>query len=209
MNKWISKIEFVSSKAVCAMASVILGVFTYWAGVSTHMTYVELENLKVREFEDSFIKNIGCLAVVLLLLWCFFKLFLTSDEGKNKERVRIFAVAAAILAGILSILWIHMLGYEPIHDQLQIVQDAWSFLQGDYSDLKGYLEIYPHQVGLVFLYELLFSIWPNERFIYYVHVLWLMLVPYSVCGLYRLYAATVHMVSLFGRECRRRCQKER
>lgn len=178
MKKFVLQLEKLSCKLVGLMATFILAAFTYWAGMYTYMTYVNLENLKVRLYEDSFGKNIGCLSVVLLVLFLFSKIIFVCDENINRKRVRWIAIIVAICAGIGSGIWVIIHNYEPVHDQLQIVADALDFLQGDYSDLKVYLEIYPHQIGLVFLYKLLFSVWPNYEIIFYVHIIWIIAIIY-------------------------------
>lgn len=178
MKKFVSILEKISYKIVCVMATIILAAFTYWAGIYTHMTNVDLENLKIRLYDDSLVKNISFLFIVLVLLFLLSNIIITSDETINRKRVHMIAIAATIGAGIVSVIWVMIHDYEPFHDQLQIVLDAMNFLKGDYSDLKVYLEIYPHQISLVFLYKLLFSVWPDYEAISYVHVLWIMVIVY-------------------------------
>lgn len=184
MKKFCSVLELICSKSVYIMASIILLAFTYWAGKYTHMTYVDLENLKVRLYEDNWILNICCLLGVLILFWIISGCVLSENEERNKWVVRRIAFIASILVGVVGVFWVMIHHYRPDHDQLQIVVDAMAFLEKDYSDLKGYLEIYPHQIGLVFLYKVLFSIVPTYEIIYYVHVVWLM------CIVYFTYAVT-------------------
>lgn len=173
-----SRLERVSSSAVKIIAIIILAAFTYWAAIYTHMTYIELENLKVRLYEDNAWKNIGCLIILVVVLFCGSKIVMTKEEHRNEKRVHLIAVIATVCVGIVSGIWVVLNEYTPYHDQLQVVEDAMNFLHGDYSDLKGYLEIYPHQIGLVFLYKILFSIWSEFEVIYYMHIIWTMAIVY-------------------------------
>lgn len=178
MKTFGSLLEYISCKFVCGMATIILAAFTYWAGTCTYMTNMDLENLKVRFHEDNMWVNICWLVFVLIVFWGVSKILFTQDEKANEKRVHICALVSAIAVGIVGVIWVIVHNYEPFHDQLQVVKDAMDFLKGDYSDLKEYLEIYPHQIGLVFLYKILFSICPNHEAIYFVHVIWLMVIVY-------------------------------
>ena len=171
-------IEFFSSKFVLFIAMVILASFSSWAGKYTHLLNIDLVNLKVRLYEDKIGNNLGCLFVVLVIFWIASKIILKNDEIINKKRVRIFALIATFIAGVVSFKWVIMHPYTPDHDQLQVVVDAMDFLKGNYSDLKGYLEIYPQQIGLVFLYKTVFSLWPNMEVIYFLHTIWVMVIVY-------------------------------
>ena len=178
MRNWSTVLEYISCKVVCAIAVLLLAAFTYWAGMYTHMTYVDLENLKVRLYEDSMLLNVCWLLFSAAVLFFISNMVLTSNEEVNQKRVRFIAILAAVFVGIVGVVWVTINDYVPYHDQLQIVMDAMDFLEGNYKDLKGYLEIYPHQIGLVFLYKILFSIWPDYEAISYFHVIWLMAIVY-------------------------------
>lgn len=201
MKKWRSILEVISSKFVCAIAVIILASFSFWIGVYTHMTYVDLENLKVRLYEDRIGANIGWLVIVAAVLFIISKIVLRKDENVNQKRVRLIAIAMALIAGVVSLIWVVIHNYVPDHDQLQIVVNAKSFLDKDYSDLKGYLEIFPYQIGLVYMYKILFSFWANVEIIYFVHVIWIMVIVYftyavteelfgnSIMSLYSIFGA--------------------
>ena len=178
MKKLGSILEVTGCKGVCLIATVLLAAFTYWAGIYTHMMHVDSDDLKIRLYPDSMLKNVGWLVLILIALFLISKIVLTKEEKVNQKRVRLVAILSAVIVGIIGVVWVTIHSYYPYHDQLQIVMDAMNFLKGDYSDLKVYLEIYPHQVGLVFLYEILFSIWPDYEAISYFHVIWLMVAVY-------------------------------
>ena len=178
MKKWNFVLENISSKIVLCISMVILAAFTYWAGKYTHLINIDLVNLKVRLYEDSIVKNLGWFLCVLVIFGGISKIILKDDENANKKRVRRLAVGATLLVGIVTVKWVIMHPYTPHHDQLQVVVDAMEFIKGNYSDLKGYLEIYPQQIGLVFLYEIIFSIWQNTEIIYFLHTIWIMVIVY-------------------------------
>ena len=178
MKKFRSCIENFSCKAVCIITAIILAAFTYWAGIYTHLLNIDLVNLKVRLYEDQISHNIICFFLVLVFFWGISKFTLTRDEIKNKKRVHMLAILAAGFAGIVSVKWAILHPYMPDHDQLQVVADAMDFIEGNYTDLKGYLEIFPYQTSLVFLYKILLSIWDNLEIIYVFHSFWIMVIVY-------------------------------
>ena len=172
---WLEKL---SCKIVCVITMVLLFAFSYWAGQYTHLLNVDLVNLKVRLYEDKPGSNLLWLLMVSAVFYGISRIILTEDENANRKRIRIIALGAAFLAGIVSMLWVFIHPYTPDHDQLQVVIDAMDFLKGDYSDLKGYLEIYPHQIGLVVLYKIIVSVWPDIEVIYFFHTIWIMVIVY-------------------------------
>lgn len=178
MKKCSFLLEKISCKAVCIMAAIILAAFSYWAGIYTHLINVDLVNLKIRLYEDSFIKNVIWFLSIVLVLFLISKMTLTKNEKQNKKRIHILAISVAILAGVVSLVWAAINNYAPVHDQLQIVQDALEFCDGDFSDLKGYLEIFPYQIGLVHIYKILFSIYPSVSIVYFVHAVLISVIVY-------------------------------
>lgn len=172
-------LEKISCKAICIMTAAILAAFSYWAGKYTHLVNVDLVNLKVRLYEDSIVKNMLVFLFIIFLLFFVSKRIFTKKEEENKKKVHRIAVIIAIAVGILSAIWAVLIPYRPDHDQLQIVQDALDFANGDYSDLKGYLEIFPYQLGLVHLYKILFAICPNTEIIYFFHAIWIAAIIYG------------------------------
>ncbi len=171
-------LEYVSCKAVLGISAIILAALTFWAGIYTHMPKVDLQNAKVRPYPDNIWVNILVLLTVVTVFFVIAKIVLTGSEQKDTKRVHIFAIIVTICVGIIGVVWVTIHTYYPYHDQLQVVMDAMDFKNGIYTDLKGYMEIYPHQLGLTAFYELLFHIWPAYEIIYYFHVIWLMVIVY-------------------------------
>ncbi len=178
MKKWNSILENICSKIVLFIAMVILAAFSYWAGKCTHLLNIDLVNLKVRLYEDKMANNLCWLFIVVFVFWGLYKILLSKDDSANKKRVRIVAIVATLLAGSVSVKWALIHPYTPDHDQLQVVVDAFDFLKGNFSDLKGYLEIFPYQIGLVFLYKNLFSIWADTEAVYLFHAIWIMVIVF-------------------------------
>jgi len=178
MKKITLWLECISCKMVGIMTAVLLLFLTGWSGTYTHMLVADLSEEKVRLYQDNPWINICWLLISAFSFWIVSKIVLTANEEKNKKIVQFLAVVATVFVGIIGVIWVTINTCTPYHDQLQVVEDAMAFLEGDYSDLKGYLEIYPHQLGLVFFYEILFAVWPTYRAVYYFHVIWLMIIVY-------------------------------
>lgn len=139
------------------------------AGIFIYLTYYSLRYSQymfpgTREFpidtKETPIYNIlaaGILgAVVFGCLWMETKL----TERSKLWLERIFLVISLLWIAGCSFWWINSLDRVPEGDQAFIYGGASYFLEGSYSFLGrgGYCEIYPHQLGLIALMELLFLV---------------------------------------------------
>ena len=72
--------------------------------------------------------------------------------------MRSMIVALALWVGICGIIWITSVDRQPVGDQAFIYGGASYFIEGQYSFLEknGYCDMWPHQLGLIAVVELLF-----------------------------------------------------
>ncbi|MCM1101543.1 MAG: hypothetical protein NC079_08150 [Clostridium sp.] len=82
--------------------------------------------------------------------------------GERTQRIvcRVTAGIAMLWQGVWSFLWVLAADRPPGGDQDSVLSAAIGFLEGNYGALGegGYCEIYPHQLGLASLEELIFRI---------------------------------------------------
>lgn len=110
--------------------------------------------------KDSMLQNVLCLGLVLAAFAAG-----TVLEGHLGERPRRWLERAAagiamLWQGVWGFLWITAADRCPKGDQESVFKAAAGYLVGDYHSLgkRGYCEIYPHQLGLASLEELIFRI---------------------------------------------------
>ncbi len=158
--KMMEIFEKVSVKFVLLFIMFIGLIFAYWAGVYTHNYPMDYCVEKMDGNPDSIIRNILALCVALLRMFCLQKFFLKDSFEENEKLLRSLFLVECIVIGCLLLLWIAYSHTDLQADQIQVYWAANSFLNGDYSDmLPGhYTNIYPHQYGLTFLYEIIFSL---------------------------------------------------
>lgn len=92
--------------------------------------------------------------IILIILNYFF-------EKTNKQLVStIILISSIFILAIVSLVYLSNHPYYPSGDQLIVSAAAYYFHEGNYIMLTegGYISMYAFQKGLVFLYELLFSI---------------------------------------------------
>lgn len=107
---------------------------------------------------DSELKNAAALLVSVLLLALLYQVQKRTNQTVQR-RISMAAVAAAMLwIGFLSFWWICSADRMPVGDQAFVYGAASYFREGNYYFFGegGYLEMYPYQLGLVALIELLF-----------------------------------------------------
>lgn len=109
---------------------------------------------------DSVWRNLIALAAACIAFWVLFKL-----ENRIPDRIqawvrRLLLAALAVWIGVAGITWITVLDRTPVGDQAFIYGGASYFIEGKYWFLgKGaYCDMYPYQLGLIALVELLFRV---------------------------------------------------
>lgn len=159
---------------------ILYGFLTFisfiWTGYvsSTKNDYHEL----AEQFYDNPI-------ITILIIFSVFTLIFLLERfyGLSKISTKKLRFAATLFIFAAGILWIFMAKTFPVHDQSLVSKAAGEFLHGDYSRLapKEYLGRFPHQLGIVFILQLIYSIVGegNTTFIMVLNVIFL-------CGIYNM-----------------------
>lgn len=140
-------------------AAIFLWLVWYAFRYTQYMNPGEMEI--PRDVKDSMGRNLLGLAMAVVVLYGVFCL-----EKKVPDKAQLWISRATL---IVSMLWITTAGFWwitaaqriPRGDQAFVYGAASMFLEGDYIFLappKGYLVMYPHQLKLIFLLELLFCL---------------------------------------------------
>lgn len=135
--------------------------------------------------KDSVLWNLLTLAAAIGLFAAGFAL-----EGRVEERIQKWirrgaAGIAMLWQGAWGFLWISSADRPPTGDQGNVFTAASGYLTGDYYSLgpNGYCEIYPHQLGLASLEELVFRICGKADY----HVLQVILLAMITGEIYFIY----------------------
>lgn len=170
-------LEFIGEKTVKLMILVIAGVLAFWSARYTYVYPVNYSLEKVSIEHDSLLKNLLVFAVLFIAIYGLQALVLRGTEEQKKKRVLTFALIDIALVGGLLIWYVANNRIPPYWDQAQAYLDALSFKNGDYSDMLGYLGMYPQQYGLTFIYELMFLFTPDEyTSIQYLNVVFVLVI---------------------------------
>ncbi len=117
------------------------------------------EEISLRKW-DSIPANLAAAALCVSLFFGAVRL----EEKFAEKSLKIFSEAAAAFTALwifgASLWWIFSSERLPVGDQAFIYGGASYFSQGDYSFLRrgGYCHIYPYQLGLISLVELLYHV---------------------------------------------------
>ena len=105
---------------------------------------------------DSFFMNLIFLALMLLVLYLIAKWV---ERGKERAK-KILLVGVCLFIFSLSLGWNLVSKVVPFADQYTVYEIGKSFSMGYYEGISadGYLSVYPHQIGLVAFYELVFRL---------------------------------------------------
>ena len=143
--------------AISITLTIIFVFLAYANFVST--TFINTTSNEYHEL--AIIKNDNLLVNLILLgvtigIFMLFKKF-TKLSNFNTQKLEILSLSFIFLIGIG---WILLAKPVPVHDQAIVSSNAAAFLQGDYTALEfmEYLSIYPHQLGIVFIFEILYKI---------------------------------------------------
>lgn len=153
--------ENICDKSVKIIIFLITGILTYWAARYSYFYPADYAKEHLLIAPDSIIKNLLALGIVLLITYGLKSIILRGPEYKQRQKVRIFAIAAVVITGALLIYFVSQTHIPPHWDQAQVYADSLNFMAGEYGSMKTYLGMYPQQYGLIFLYETIFRILPD------------------------------------------------
>ena len=144
-------IVVLSAVIVCLLGISCLCMSTYYT--NKYYEYTELVSYK----KDNVLINIVLVIVFIAIVYLIYKLI------KKKDK-KVLIICVLIFFVVFSTIWVVIQKSPPRADQLEIVNNAILFSNGDYSQLHisdtdaGYLAKYPFQLGMVYYVELLFKI---------------------------------------------------
>lgn len=132
--------------------------FLIWYNMRyTQHTLIGKDEKMINE-ADSVLWNLLAAAAVMLLVYGLFVLERRLSE-KARRRITLAAVVLAMIwIGCLSCWWIIGADRVPWEDQAYVYGGASYVMEGQYAFFQqgGYFQMYPYQLGLVWLMELLF-----------------------------------------------------
>ena len=154
---WGLKIAAV--RILCITGSLIFLVLTWYA--LRYTQYIPQYQSEIPlNIRDSEWKNLLALAVAGIGFCVLLKLEKYIPERGQILVRRLLLSVLAVWIGIAGFLWITAMDRQPVGDQAFIYGGASYFIEGGYFFLEkgAYCEMYPYQLGLIFLVELLFRI---------------------------------------------------
>ena len=107
----------------------------------------------------------GCLTFVMYRI----SEWMLREEERQEQRVRILAGAVFCYALLLGVWWVGAADVVPAGDQASICTAAEQFRNGNFEMLtidsyEKYLYIYPHQVGLTAVMEVVFRLFGDGNY---------------------------------------------
>ena len=162
MKKIGEIIDFTSEKMVKFIILMLALVLAYWAARYTYFYPADYGMERVVIAPDSMVWNAVSFVMVAIASYVIQKIVLRGSEEQKRKRVSIFAVIDIVLVGGLLVWYVSNTHIPPYWDQAQVFQDALSFKAGEYSDMNAYLNMYPQQYGLIFVYQIMFLFGPDQ-----------------------------------------------
>lgn len=162
------KLLKLADRGISVLGLLLFGVLT---GISLFTTVYFATT-----YEEIPYQKADCFVVVLLFGACFVLAMelvtgwiLKKEQGQEK-RLRIFLGAVLLYTLAFGIYWVFAAKCIPLGDQASVCAAAEGFRKGDYSLLtqdsyERYLYIYPHQLGLTALIELIFLLFGNGNYL--------------------------------------------
>ncbi|MBO5336539.1 MAG: glycosyltransferase family 39 protein [Lachnospiraceae bacterium] len=177
MKKTGQLIELISEKGIKVLAIIILGWLTFWQAIRTFRLPFDYIEEYVREYPDSPIKNLLFLLFCIIFFFLIQKVILRGDTARQKKTVFVIALIDIFIVGILLSAWVSICDISPYWDQLEVLNAASGFRQGDFGNMEyNYLQMYTQHYGLIFFEEFFLGIWNNYRIFQYLNVLFIMMI---------------------------------
>lgn len=139
------------------------------------------------DMRDSALQNLLALALLILVFAAGAGLEKRAGERVKRWIGRAAAGVSMLWQGVCGFLWISAADRCPKGDQASVFKAASGYLTGDYHSLgkNGYCEIYPHQLGLASLEELVFRILGRADY-YVIQLIFVVMIVGSVYCVYRM-----------------------
>jgi hypothetical protein len=159
ISKFGNGLEAFSNMAVKVIGVLILFYLSLYSFFSTqYMNPMAVGQEFPITVDDTKSRNILCIVAVLAVM--ILLLFIENKIGDRAKKIIkiVFLLLALVWIAAAGIYWINAAVRNPGSDQMKVSAAASSFLHGDYGEMKtsGYLDMYPHQLGLVALMEIVF-----------------------------------------------------
>lgn len=142
------------------VVGVIIFIFLAWHSLRYTQYINPLGSEDPINVPDSIKKNILFLVLAVGgIIGCALMENRLADKAKQMI-TRISIILVSIWIGVLGLWWVTAVDRVPVGDQAFVYGGASYFLEGRYFflDVGGYCTIYPHQLGLIALTELLFHL---------------------------------------------------
>lgn len=138
--------------------SLFIGLFLAYYG-TVFSYYSATDGSTIRIIRDSLPTNLLTFAAAVGLTMLL-EYLLGKFPGYRQRASYLFLAVCCLLFFAIGCIWTTQLPYYPSGDQLNTTAAAQYSLEGNYImfDRGGYIGIYSQQKGLVFLYEILFSL---------------------------------------------------
>ncbi|MEQ8197704.1 MAG: hypothetical protein ABRQ27_06840, partial [Clostridiaceae bacterium] len=155
------KLENISKMVFLILFGIFLTILSIVSFLFT--TYYGLDYAEHPLYEkDNFIFLLIIFILVILALFLFDKYY-----GIEKINTRILLFALMVYTLVLGVLWVFISSSVPNADQNTVSVIADQFCDNNFTALKygGYLFIYPFQLGMVALLELIYRIAGKDSFL--------------------------------------------
>ena len=158
----------LSERTVFWLSVVLMGFLAVVSLIST--TYFNTSDFlpETPRFRmDNILLNVISAAVFAAVVYIFCKI-----RAFEKIKTEKAAIAAALFVLIIGIIWINVSGYYPASDQASVSRVAYLASQGDFKQFEAgaYMQVYPNQLGLVALLEIIYRITGGENWVIYQYI---------------------------------------
>lgn len=183
MRQAVDRLPLTANCVLCVMGTGFMAVLTL---LSAFMTEYMLpgEEEKMRTGRDSILMNL-----LVFLVFTAFGIVLRKVGKKCDATVKrkisvLMLTAAMIFVGCVTFWWILSADRVPEGDQAYIYGGASYFREGNYAFLEegGYCSMFPYQLGLIALMEVLFAFVGNYNYLAFEIICGLMAVGIVLLG---------------------------
>ena len=98
--------------------------------------------------------------IFLFGIWMIAGKYINNKISEKQKKILWYILLAVYTIGVIVFaLWVSI---EPRADQKSVVDVATKMINGDYSEFRkgGYMDVYPNQVGIVYVFYWIFQIFP-------------------------------------------------